>query len=56
MTENPKCISKNTLAAEALGVMEVNHISQLVIDDEGTYFGIIHIHDILKEGIFINGY
>ena len=51
MTENPKCISKNALAAEALGVMEVNHISQLVIDDEGTYFGIIHIHDILKEGI-----
>lgn len=51
MTENPKCISKNTLVAEALGVMEVNHISQLVIDNEGTYFGIIHLHDILKEGI-----
>ena len=51
MTENPKCISKNTLAAEALGVMQVNHISQLVIEDEGTYFGIIHLHDILKEGI-----
>jgi len=51
MTKNPKCISKNALAAEALGVMEVNHISQLVIDDEGTYFGIIHLHDILKEGI-----
>ena len=51
MTENPKCISKNALAAEALGIMEVNHISQLVIDDEGTYFGIIHLHDILKEGI-----
>ena len=51
MTENPKCISKNTLAAEALGVMQVNHISQLVIEDKGTYFGIIHLHDILKEGI-----
>ena len=51
MTENPKCISKNTLAAVALGVMEVNQISQLVIEDEGTYYGIIHLHDILKEGI-----
>ena len=51
MTENPKCISKNALAAEALGVMEVNQISQLVIEDEGTYFGIIHLYDILKEGI-----
>ena len=51
MTENPKCISKNALASEALGVMEVNQISQLVIEDEGTYFGIIHLHDILKEGI-----
>ena len=39
------------LAAEALGVMEVNQISQLVVDDEGTYSGIIHLHDILKEGI-----
>ena len=51
MTENPKCISKNALAAEALGVMEVNQISQLVIEDNGTYSGIIHLHDILKEGI-----
>lgn len=51
MTENPKCISKNALAAEALGIMEVNQISQLVVDDEGTYIGIIHLHDILKEGI-----
>ena len=51
MTEKPKCISKNALGAEALGVMEVNQISQLVVDDEGTYIGIIHLHDILKEGI-----
>ncbi len=51
MSENPKCISKNALAAEALGVMEVNQISQLVVDDQGTYIGIIHLHDILKEGI-----
>ena len=51
MTENPKCISKNALAAEALGVMELNQISQLVVDDEGAYIGIIHLHDILKEGI-----
>ena len=51
MTENPKCVSKNTLAAEALGLMEVNQISQLIVEDEGTYIGIIHIHDILKEGI-----
>ena len=32
--------------------MEVNHISQLIIEDEGTYFGIIHLHDILKEGFY----
>tara|TARA_B100001741_G_scaffold86544_1_gene70544 strand:- start:699 stop:1661 length:963 start_codon:yes stop_codon:yes gene_type:complete len=51
MTEKPKCISKNALAAEALGLMEINHISQLVVVDDGTYFGIIHLHDILKEGI-----
>ena len=51
MTEKPKCVSKNKLAAEALGIMEEHHISQLIVNDEGTYFGIIHIQDILKEGI-----
>ena len=40
--------SKSIIDQEALGFMKVNHISQLVIEDEVTYLGIIHLHDILK--------
>ena len=44
-------IANSVINQEALGLIEINHISQLVDDDDGTYFGIIHLHDILKEGI-----
>jgi arabinose-5-phosphate isomerase len=51
MSINPKCINKDALAAEALGIMEANNITQLVVTDNDAYIGIIHLHDILKEGI-----
>ena len=51
MSENPKIIHSDCLAAEALNVMERNNISQLIVMDRETYCGIVHIHDILKEGI-----
>jgi len=51
MSEKPKCIPKDALAAEALGVMEENHITQLIVTEDGAYVGIVHLHDILKEGI-----
>lgn len=51
MTKNPKNISSSILVSEALNVLENNAITQLVVIDEGTYKGIIHLHDILKEGI-----
>ena len=51
MSEKPKCIPKDALAAEALGVMEENHITQLIVTEEGAYVGIVHLHDILKEGV-----
>ncbi len=51
MTKNPKHISSNILVSEALNVLENNAITQLVVIDEGKYTGIIHLHDILKEGI-----
>ena len=56
MTENPKCISKNALAAEALGVMEVNQISQLVIDDGMELILVLFIYTIYLKKNFINGY
>lgn len=51
MGGNPKTIEKSTLAAEALQVMESNSITQLLVVDDGNYVGVIHLHDILKEGI-----
>ncbi|MDO3695148.1 KpsF/GutQ family sugar-phosphate isomerase [Wenyingzhuangia sp. chi5] len=53
MSVNPKVINIDAMAIEAMQTMENNNISQLVaIDDNGDYKGIIHIHDLIKEGIF----
>jgi arabinose-5-phosphate isomerase len=51
MTKNPKTVSPNTLVAQALDVMRFNNITQLPVVDKDEYLGVIHLHDILKEGI-----
>lgn len=53
MTPSPKTVSEETLAVEALDKMKKANITNLVVTDEnGRYSGIIHMHDILKEGIY----
>jgi arabinose-5-phosphate isomerase len=49
--KQPITISSNTLAIEAFDLMKLNDISQLIVADEGQYKGMIHIHDLMKEGI-----
>ena len=51
MTKNPKMIQSTTMVADALNILEDFSITQLVVVDNDTYKGIIHLHDILKEGI-----
>ena len=51
MTRHPKSVHKSMLAVDALSLMEENQITQLIVEDSGIYIGIIHLHDILKEGI-----
>lgn len=51
MSSNPKQISSDALAAEALDTMRSNNISQLLVTENGLYAGIIHLHDLLREGI-----
>jgi len=51
MTKNPKNIASSLLVAEALDILENNKITQLVVLDNQEYKGILHLHDILKEGI-----
>ncbi|MBQ6307081.1 MAG: KpsF/GutQ family sugar-phosphate isomerase [Bacteroidales bacterium] len=52
MTSNPKTIDEDALVVDALHKMRENSITQLPVVHEGKYLGIIHLHDILKEGIF----
>lgn len=51
MTKNPKTIRSAEMASEALNTMENFAITQLVVVDNDEYKGILHLHDILKEGI-----
>jgi arabinose-5-phosphate isomerase len=51
MTKKPKHIPSSILVSEALNVLENNAITQLVVIDNQEYKGILHLHDILKEGI-----
>ena len=52
MTSNPKTIDDEALVVDALHKMRHNSITQLPVMHKGKYLGIIHLHDILKEGIF----
>ena len=51
MTKSPTTIDKSAHAADALNVMQSKEISVLPVLDNGKYVGMIHIHDIIKEGI-----
>ena len=51
MGRNPKTINSDAMAIEALSIMENNSITQLLVSDNDIYKGIIHLHDLLKEGI-----
>lgn len=51
MSVNPKYIHSDTLVVDALNTMENYAITQLIVVDEGEYKGVIHLHDILKEGV-----
>jgi len=50
MSENPKTIKPDTFAINAFEMMRKNNITSLIVSENGKYFGIIHIHDMLKEG------
>lgn len=52
MTGNPMTIEANEMVVNALAIMRENNITQLPVMDGKKYIGIIHLHDILKEGIF----
>tara|TARA_B100000497_G_scaffold127516_1_gene169618 strand:+ start:3071 stop:4060 length:990 start_codon:yes stop_codon:yes gene_type:complete len=51
MSKNPKTIDNNAMAVAALEVMESSSITQIIAQENGVYSGIVHIHDLTKEGI-----
>ena len=51
MSIAPKTINVNAMAIEAMELMESSEISQLLVHDEEHYAGVIHLHDLIKEGI-----
>ena len=53
MGNKAKTIHRDAMAVEALDILENNSISQLlVVDDNNNYAGVVHLHDLIKEGIF----
>ena len=51
MSKNPKTIDNNAMAVAAMEVMESSSITQIIAQENGVYSGIVHIHDLTKEGI-----
>ncbi|MBE0650143.1 MAG: KpsF/GutQ family sugar-phosphate isomerase [Bacteroidales bacterium] len=51
MTKNPRSIDEENLVVDALTLMRENNITQLPVLKKQKYVGVIHLHDILKEGI-----
>ena len=51
MSVAPKLIEMDALAVKALNIMKANSISQLVVVDKMKYMGVIHIHDLIREGL-----
>lgn len=51
MSKNPKTVQASTRVKDALNILEDFAITQLIVLDNGEYKGVLHVHDILKEGI-----
>jgi len=51
MSRNPKTVDKDLLAVKAFEIMRSKSITQLLVTENDRYLGIVHIHDILREGI-----
>ena len=51
MSLNPKTIDAGELAVKAFNLMETNKITSVIVMEGNKYIGLVHIHDIIREGI-----
>lgn len=51
MSNKPITVESDTMAVNALDMMQKNNITQILVTEDGKYCGVVHFHDLLKEGI-----
>jgi arabinose-5-phosphate isomerase len=51
MTANPKSVKPDSLAVKALETMRKHSITQILVAEEGKYLGMVHLHDLIREGL-----
>ncbi|MDA3910642.1 MAG: KpsF/GutQ family sugar-phosphate isomerase [Bacteroidales bacterium] len=51
MSKYPKTVTPNELAVNVFNLMKGNNITQIVVIDKGKYLGMVHLHDLIREGI-----
>lgn len=51
MSPSPKSIDAAELAVQALEIMRANSITQLLVTEAGRYVGVVHLHDLVREGL-----
>lgn len=51
MSPNPKTIDIHAMAVDALEIMETNSITSLLVTEHNKYIGVVHLHNLIKEGI-----
>jgi arabinose-5-phosphate isomerase len=51
MTKEPKVIGPQTMAIEVVDIMKSNNITQIIVAEGDSYLGVVHFHDLLKEGL-----
>ena len=51
MTKNPKTVTKDTIASEAMKIMHDKKITNLFVIEDKKPIGVIHIHDLLNHGV-----
>jgi arabinose-5-phosphate isomerase len=51
MSATPKTVRHDAMAIDAKEILEAHNITQLLVEKDGNYAGVVHIHDLIKEGI-----
>lgn len=51
MTSNPKTVSSEMLAVKALAILRTHSITQILVEEDGHYLGVVHLHDLIREGL-----